>query len=135
LAKIFEVHLPFWVKPTKQKRINNIFTFKSKKMKKIIFLLVFLSIGIFANASVISNETCFADKTNSNQTNTLTSRFMAEEVCVTVTVLCPYSVHGSGWSTCTSCASTHTFGPAASSIAAMAATNCAAEVFIFCPAP
>jgi hypothetical protein len=111
-------------------------------MKKIVFLLAFVSIGIFANASnglihikpvtLVEpvkpiNEIKLYEEVGYEFENLM--NFFDETVCVTVTTYCPESPNGSGSTTCTKCASTVTS-------ATILATACATfyEDFL-CPAP
>jgi predicted nucleic acid binding AN1-type Zn finger protein len=102
-------------------------------MKKIMFLLGFVSISIFASAYDGSkNQSTEVTKVETKMSGT--SRLLNDDVCVTIPYTCPVSSNGTGSGSCTACVSSHTFGQAAGALANMQAAHCVGVMSGLCPA-
>jgi hypothetical protein len=112
-------------------------------MKKIVFLLAFVSIGIFANASngglIHLNPVKSIEQVKPIDEVKLyeeigyefkdEASYFTETTCVTVTMVCPDAGGGGGYATCTMCSTSP-------STALNMATACASYyIIMFCEAP
>ncbi len=99
-----------------------------------MFMLAFVSMGLFANAYDKSTNSSDIDLTENKAPNKIIL-FDENDVCVTVTYVCPESPNGSGYGSCTACASSHIYGQNAAAMAELQAASCVGQYAVLCPAP